>query len=511
LFNKDKSLFENLYRARNRFVNFRRIFSYIVKQSLTNALTTHVYTATILIAGGILQVIALLQITLLLKAGSGSTGIASSLPLPLWFKDISIPFMVGVALITGTFLIAALCTYSGESRVLKLATDLEETLIKNFLNFLATREGLFTIIRKQVPIADLYILLLSSPRLAGRILRLQFALIQPVLKSTVLLVALLVLDWQTTLAVVGLLIILSIAQYKVNIRAVRYSRQFNKSNKEVKRFLKPKIGLAITGNDTVRGITDDISENELYKQNKLDYRMRLQVTEESKLASNVTKAAIVLLLLTSATNFGQNLSVPVLTSLLSYALILVFFLISVQATLACLTSMSRFYSRVSLYFKFIYGDDCQQQLSKEDMYVSVLSKDQQLTKVYLNTTTTLFVKSQQKNLIKTHISLLRAIQIENKGPAANLIKSETNNKEQKLSDSTFMPYTFIDENSSLISNLGLKENKGLQIIYISPEFARRQKEKAMYELSNKEQQLIPWPNKRNSQEELLDDDDDDDD
>lgn len=484
-------------RFKKRLTNFLKIFNYVIRQSLRSSLLKHVYVVFLLAAGGVLQVLALLQITILLGNSDKKNSIISSLPLSFLPENISVSFMTGVFLITSTFLIAAICTYSGESRVLRLATDLEEKLINKLLSLLSTQAGILKIISKEMPKAKLYKILLSSTRLAGRFLRLQFSLIQPLLKSIVLLAVLIFIDWALTLSILAVVLSLNMAQYLINIRAVKFSRQFEESNIKSKKFLRSKLELAVTNSNGTEN--EDISKNEFYQQNKIDYRMRLQVTEESKLVSNITKACLVFMLLASYTNWGEDLSLPVLTALLSYALILIFFLISIQASLACITSMNRFYSQVSEYFNFIDEGQGDSSVTTANTYIPVLSKNSdEVDKIYLNASRILFIQCR-KDPKKIHFSLLSTIQIESQG--AN--QSPIDNKKSNIEQSDTLPYIFIDEESPKINNLNQLESSNLKIAYITPQIARSQKQIAVYEIVEEKRLLIPWPNNRLASTEVI--------
>ncbi|MFT5712150.1 MAG: hypothetical protein ACI9DQ_000553 [Glaciecola sp.] len=176
-----------------------------------------------------------------------------------------------------------------------------------------------------------------------------------------------------------------------------------------------------------------------------------------------------------------------------------FFLISIQASLACITSMNRFYSQVSEYFNFIDEGQGGSSVTTANMYIPVLSKNSdEVDKIYLNASRILFIQCR-KDPKKTHFSLLSTIQIESQG--AN--QSPIDNKKSNIEQSDTLPYIFIDEESPKINNLNQLESSNLKIAYITPQIARSQKQIAVYEIVEEKRLLIPWPNNRLASTEVI--------
>lgn len=347
---KNKSISNKLSRFKTRLANFFEVFNYVIHWSLKSSKLKHTQTVFLLSTGGALHIFAILQITLLLGSSDNAARFTSYLPGSLGLDNLSISFTSGAILIFSTFLIGAIFTYIGESRVYRLATNLEEKLTINLFDLLGTQADISSTLSNEETQTNLYKSLLSSTRLAGRFLRLQLALIQPLLKSSILLAVLIFMDWKITIFILFSTIVLSTVQYLISIRAVRFSRQFDESNFKSKKFLKSKIIEIVNGNNA-KSISENVSKNKFFQQSKNDYRMRLQVKQESMLASSITKACIILVLLLTITNWGSDLSIPTIKALFGYALVLVFFLISIQAALAQITAMNRFYSQVNEYIK----------------------------------------------------------------------------------------------------------------------------------------------------------------
>lgn len=345
---KNKSIFKKIHLFIARFSNFSEVFNYVIHWSVKGSKLKHFIAVFLLSMGGALNIIAILLISVLFNLIGEPNSINSYLPNSLSLVNFSISFTSGAILIFCTFLIGALFTFTGHSLVLRLATDLEKKLTINLFNLVKIQDVISKIFSNRSTKSKLYKSLLSSTRLSGRILRMQLALIQPLLQSVVLMTVLMIMNLKVTIYILLATIALSTIQYLISIRAVKFSRKFEKSNRESKDFLKSKIQLILNDNN-VKNLSSNILKNKSFQESKSDYRMRIQVTEESKLASSIIKACIIFILLVTMTKWGSDISVPTLKTLFNYALILVFFLISLQTLLALITSINRFYPQVREY------------------------------------------------------------------------------------------------------------------------------------------------------------------
>jgi len=496
-----------------RLKNYVDVNIYIGKQNFIAYPIGSVYSASVLILGALLQVLALLLITHIL-----SDGVNTSNPIPTFsatalFDSFSLSFMEGAILTTGIFLVAALCTYSGETLVLKLAVELEINLIKNIFNYLGTISGGIQIIEKKYTLLYLSKILSNSTRLAGRVLRLQFAIIQPFLKAIVLMIVLLLMDWDITLIILGVLLLFGLLHYKINLRAVKYSKQFEESNITARRILNLKLQSALVSLGVKSMEINDFSQERDVILNKESYRMRRQVTEESRLASDFAKAIIILFLLATMTEFGKLQSQHVLTSLLSYSFVLLVFLLSLQSTLVCLTNISRFHPQTSRYVNLINSSDNKKStLSKTDLYLPIISDTGKVRKVFLNNSSTLLIVSPAEKVVNTHIGILSSIKKNKKS------KNHTNNYQLIAKDKSIknqemlLPYTITTSIQDTINLINKNDINGLQINYISPADAKilAPNLQTLYVYSPEDSRLKPWLGKPIQNEQITEQDENDD-
>ena len=340
-----------LSRFKIKIINFLKVFHFVINWSLKNSKIKHFSTFILLILGTMLNIIAILQITLLLNNSSEIFSINSYIPNVLVLDNLSNSFMYSSIFIFSSFSIGAILTYLGNSQVLLLATNLEKKLTINILNLLSNYVSILNIVPFEKKREKLKQLIISSPRLAGRILRIQSFFFLTLLKSIVFLTVLTFMNWKITILSLSVFLFVIPFQYLINIRAVKFSKKFDKSNFESKKFLTSIIDEIINGNISNNNIKN-ISNNKFFQQNKIDYQMRLKTVEESRLVSNISKAIILVFIFVTITNFGNDLSFGTLQGLLSYVLLLLVFLLSTKDLIAQITNISRFYSQVREYVVF---------------------------------------------------------------------------------------------------------------------------------------------------------------
>lgn len=486
---------DRFFKRLKKFIN---VISYVGKQNFIAPPTANIYAASLLVFGGLLQVLALLLITFLLSGDANKTSLLiPSFPLATWLEASSMSFMQTASLLTSIFVLSAFCTYWAETRVLKLATELELKLSKNLFNYLGTKSGAMQIIEKKHSLLDLIKILTSSTRLAGRVLRLQYALIQPLLKAMVLLGMLLMMDWGITLSILGFIFLLGIVQYNINLRAVKYSNQFEQSNTAARRLVKSYLESALLNLGSKSEKTHNFFYEEDILLNKKSYQMRVQVTEESMLMSNLAKAVIIFFLLATITEFGMLQSQQVMETLLSYALVLLVFLLSIRSTLACLTNISRFYPQLSRYINLVCGS-CPtiSALDTNCLFIPIFSKQGKPLKLYLRETALLLIVCPPSQVANTHIGILSSII---KGsPQKSIYQSIDNEKDFNLKNklTPLLPHSTATSAQEITDFVKNYKNNSLHIIYIMPSSAKELADtQPLYEYSHKMTRLEPWSNK----------------
>lgn len=498
---------KKIRRFTTRIKSYLQIFVFIGTTNLKSYPLKNLLAISLLIMGGALQVVALLGISLLLNSDHAET-----LPLNInLFATATLPlpsFTIGAIIITGIFILAALFTFLGERLVLVLTTYLEENLAIKFFNYIGSPAS-FGIIANKESFPQLLKILLGSTRAAGRILRLEFSLIQPFFKAILLLYILLSLKAGVTLTVLLILLISGIAQYIINLRASLYSRQFDESVLLSKTFLKSLLQTSIFSISAKNNAASDIKNNPHFQKNKNDYRLRLQVTEESKFASSIVKASIILYILLSLTDYG-NISEQSIAEVLSFSLLLIFFLTSVQTILACLTGISRFYPKTQNYIRLVLDKTHQNNLvSRDKLSLPYKKKCGSIELLALNSPKKLYIvlnEAKPSTAFSTHFSIL------------HLLKATDSYLPSQQPESTaepLLPYTLL----STAEAESLKSIAGLEIVYISRALVANDHEKDFFQLSSDSSEIISYQKNNqinhqyleafNSNDDLDDDLDDD--
>lgn len=475
-----------------RLNNFLSILYFVLTASFKPNKLKSILAASKLALGSTLDVAALLILTKILSNGSITIS-GGTKYIPYEFDPMTIGILQGMIIVLVLFTISALCGYSANTLVLKLSVDLEKRLTEKYLSYLGGETGLKSLIESKQDFKDLSRVLMSSPRLAGRLLKQLYSLIHPTLKSIALLFALLVLDIKTTMLILTLLIILGYVQYIINRRAANYSRMFDSAQRTSRLIIKDilKESILKAGQSSNRNLS--LWSNKDIGQALKAYRMRTQVTEESKLATNISKSMLIMCVFLLSFSFAPaGLSEKeILSSLIHYVPALAFFIISLQSVLAGITNISRFYPQVSNYHQATnnYSSNLLNSL-----YIPV----QHSNNIPLGKPRKIFIISGVKQAFNSHLHLL------------SILKK----KQCSLADKNTVSLTTSTVDSiKEFHKINSIEDNTLSIIYISSRVAKEIKSYCpVYQIDKNQDALVKWKETKNEDlDDLIAADDDDDD
>lgn len=445
--------------------------------------------ASKLAIGGSLDVVSLLIISKVLSNG-GITISGESKYIPFEFEPITIDVFSGISIALTLFIASALVSYSANTQVLKLSVDIEKRLIDRYFLHLSSDSGFFSLLEGNNDLKDLTRIIMGSTRLAGRMLRQIYSLIHPTLKSITLLVALLVLDTNTTILVLGLLLLLAYVQYVINRRAANYSRSFDDAQRNSRMILSGILKRSILSVGRSSNDYQPVDNNHDITKAMMMYRMRIQVTEESKLATSISKSFLIMCVLALTFSFSQEglSQEDILTSLIFYIPALAFFIISLQSVLAGITNISRFYPQVNNYFQAIRDVD-----DRITVELSIPTDSDEA--ISLSEPRTIIIISNEKQAAPTHLKLIQIL------------------KKQKYNEKTQDSVNIVSSSVSSADEVyeKAKEKNTVNIIYIPPKAALQVSEfYPTYHFLEDEGLLSQWtPNSTSTfkSEEIIEEDD----
>jgi ABC-type multidrug transport system fused ATPase/permease subunit len=383
---------------------FRSIF-FLVSVALKNNFSSVLHSLLAMGVGSILQVLSAILLSSLIA--EDSVRLLDEI-LPIWavdqFRMLSV--FSKLMVITCAYFVSTLMNYFGERILLGSSKNLTQSLTEIALEKLQRVEVLQKLNNRQYTPGDLTSLFNAGSIFAGRAFRLSMKSVQPILVSVVLVVLLFILEPAVTSIVIVHFVVLLVAQYFLNLRAARITERYANHSTAATLDVGSLLESAIDNFGTDDNMPDLSDSSGWQRYHKLFYR-RLQILEDSRLVGGIIKA--ILIIVVSSYFFARvDLMEPTEVSvLISFVVILVVFLLTVQTVFSNINSISIIYPRLHELLEFIATDraSTKNAMVENGIFLSYFDGDSAMSSK-LNPGCSIYIYSKSGINVRTRLIVL---------------------------------------------------------------------------------------------------------